>query len=149
MLTGCAVACTRPPGTYFCVQRQDAAITALKKGLAGLKAHLKREILTQQVCVQRQDAAITALKKSLAVLEAHLLHNTFLVGHRVTLADVVAGCNLYLGFSKVGSCLCSVRLGASDKHLVWTLAAISAWAAARWALACAASGQGGVVGRKT
>ena len=59
--------------------------------------------------MQRQDAAITALRKSLAVLEAHLLHSTFLVGHRVTLADVVAGCNLYLGFSKVGSCLCSAR----------------------------------------
>ncbi len=34
------------------------------------------------------------IKKALAVLNDHLLHHTYLVGERVTLADVVVACTL-------------------------------------------------------
>ena len=43
-----------------------------------------------------------AVKKALGVLDAHLAQRTFLVGHAVTLADIVASANLYHGFTKVG-----------------------------------------------
>ena len=42
-----------------------------------------------------------AVKKALGVLDAHLAQRTFLVGHAVTLADIVAGANLFHGFTKV------------------------------------------------
>ena len=53
--------------------------------------------------VQKEEAAQAAVKKALEVLETHLTHRTFLVGHRVTLADIVAASNVYLGFTKVCS----------------------------------------------
>ncbi|XP_058090122.1 elongation factor 1-gamma-like [Magnolia sinica] len=48
-----------------------------------------------------EEAAITALKRALSALNTHLTLNTFLVGHSVTLADIVTTCNLYMGFSKI------------------------------------------------
>ncbi|KAL5199687.1 hypothetical protein ABZP36_020890 [Zizania latifolia] len=45
-----------------------------------------------------EEFAITSLKRSLGALNAHLALNTFLVGHSVTLADIVMACNLYYGF---------------------------------------------------
>ncbi len=42
-----------------------------------------------------------AVRKALAVLDSHLAAHTFLVGHAVTLADIVAAANLYHGFTKV------------------------------------------------
>ena len=54
------------------------------------------------MCVrQREDAAQGALGKALGVLEAHLKHRTFLVGHKVTLADIIAASNVMMGFTKV------------------------------------------------
>ena len=41
------------------------------------------------------------MKKALTVLEKHLQQNTFMVGHRVTLADIIGVCNLYYGFTSV------------------------------------------------
>ncbi len=41
------------------------------------------------------------MKKALSTLEAYLQSHTFLVGDAVSLADIVAFCNLYLGFTKV------------------------------------------------
>ncbi|OVA08070.1 Translation elongation factor EF1B [Macleaya cordata] len=46
-----------------------------------------------------EEAAITALKRALNALNAHLASNTYLVGHSVTLADIITTCNLLLGFS--------------------------------------------------
>jgi elongation factor 1-gamma len=46
-----------------------------------------------------EEAAIAALKRALGALNTYLASNTFLVGHSVTLADIVVTCNLYLGFS--------------------------------------------------
>ncbi len=51
--------------------------------------------------MQKEEAAKEALKKALGVLEGHLASRTFLVGHNVTLADIVACANLYNGYTKV------------------------------------------------
>ncbi|XP_047324661.1 elongation factor 1-gamma 2-like [Impatiens glandulifera] len=48
-----------------------------------------------------EEAAIASLKRALVALSTHLASNTFLVGHAVTLADIILTCNLYMGFSNV------------------------------------------------
>ncbi|KAK7302378.1 hypothetical protein RJT34_13266 [Clitoria ternatea] len=48
-----------------------------------------------------EEAANAALKRSFGALNTHLASNTYLVGHSVTLADIILTCNLYLGFSQV------------------------------------------------
>lgn len=48
-----------------------------------------------------EEAAVSALKRALGALNSHLALNTYLVGHSLTLADIVMTCNLYLGFSQV------------------------------------------------
>ncbi|GLJ16735.1 hypothetical protein SUGI_0287910 [Cryptomeria japonica] len=47
-----------------------------------------------------EEAAIAGLKRGLSALNTHLSANTFLVGHCITLADIVMTCNLHLGFSR-------------------------------------------------
>ncbi|KAF1882501.1 hypothetical protein Lal_00039149 [Lupinus albus] len=48
-----------------------------------------------------EEAANAALKRALGALNTHLASNTYLVGHTVTLADIITTLNLYLGFTKV------------------------------------------------
>ncbi|XP_024032749.1 elongation factor 1-gamma, partial [Morus notabilis] len=48
-----------------------------------------------------EEAVISALKRGLAALNSHLASNTYLVGHSVTLADIVLTCNLYFGFARL------------------------------------------------
>ncbi|KAF6147834.1 hypothetical protein GIB67_014414 [Kingdonia uniflora] len=48
-----------------------------------------------------EESAIAALKRALEALNTHLASNTYLVGHSVTLADIVLTCNLTLGYSRV------------------------------------------------
>ncbi|KAG2317056.1 hypothetical protein Bca4012_067951 [Brassica carinata] len=48
-----------------------------------------------------EEAAIAGLKRGLDALNTHLASNTYLVGHSVTLADIVTVCNLNLGFATV------------------------------------------------
>ncbi|KAG7976763.1 hypothetical protein I3843_06G166600 [Carya illinoinensis] len=48
-----------------------------------------------------EEAAISALKRALGALNTHLASNTYLVGHSVTLADIVMTCNLYSGFTRL------------------------------------------------
>ncbi|RVW70779.1 Elongation factor 1-gamma [Vitis vinifera] len=48
-----------------------------------------------------EEAAISALKRALGALNTHLASNTYLVGHSVTLADIIMTCNLVMGFSRV------------------------------------------------
>lgn len=50
---------------------------------------------------EKEAAAKEALKKSLAILDAHLATRTYLVGDAVTLADIVACANVFLGFTKL------------------------------------------------
>ncbi|XP_027357789.1 elongation factor 1-gamma-like isoform X2 [Abrus precatorius] len=48
-----------------------------------------------------EEAANSALKRSFGALNTHLASNTYLVGHSVTLADIIMTCNLHLGFTKL------------------------------------------------
>ncbi|XP_010907209.1 elongation factor 1-gamma 2 isoform X2 [Elaeis guineensis] len=48
-----------------------------------------------------EEFAISALKRSLGALNTHLSTNTYLVGHSVTLADIIMTCNLYIGFIQI------------------------------------------------
>jgi elongation factor 1-gamma len=51
--------------------------------------------------MKAEEAAIAALKRALDALNTHLASNTYLVGHSVTLADIITTCNLFLGFSAI------------------------------------------------
>ena len=42
--------------------------------------------------MKAEEAAISALKKALTALNTHLSSNTYLVGHSVTLANIVMTC---------------------------------------------------------
>ncbi|KAL2513359.1 putative elongation factor 1-gamma 1 [Abeliophyllum distichum] len=48
-----------------------------------------------------EEAAISSLKRSLGALNTHLASNTYLVGHGVTLADIIMTCNLSNGFKHI------------------------------------------------
>lgn len=48
-----------------------------------------------------EEAVIAALKRALGALNVHLSSNTYLVGHSVTLADIITTCNLFMGFTKL------------------------------------------------
>ncbi|KAL3641848.1 hypothetical protein CASFOL_012663 [Castilleja foliolosa] len=48
-----------------------------------------------------EEVAIAGLKRALDALNAHLTTNTYLVGHDVTLADIVMTCNLSIGFKMI------------------------------------------------
>ena len=61
--------------------------------------HCPYLMYTMHICVQAEEQAITSLKRALDALNAHLASNTFLVGHSVTLADIITTCNLYMGFT--------------------------------------------------
>nr|XP_016439276.1 PREDICTED: elongation factor 1-gamma 2-like isoform X2 [Nicotiana tabacum] len=45
-----------------------------------------------------EEAAVAALKRALGALNIHLASNTYLVGHSITLADIIMACNLSHGF---------------------------------------------------
>ncbi|CAA0809854.1 Probable elongation factor 1-gamma 1 [Striga hermonthica] len=47
---------------------------------------------------QAEEVAIANLKRALGALNTHLASNTYLVGHSVTLADIIMVCNLAFGF---------------------------------------------------
>ena len=51
--------------------------------------------------MKAEEAAIAALKRALDALNTHLASNTYLVGHSVTLADIIMTCNLYTGFGRI------------------------------------------------
>jgi elongation factor 1-gamma len=50
---------------------------------------------------KKEAGAIAALKTALSVLDKHLSANTYLVGHHVTLADVITWSNLVIPFKQV------------------------------------------------
>ena len=66
---------------------------------------------------QKEEGAIAAVKKGLALLDRHLAKNTYLVGHTVTLADIVGVCNLYHGYTKVLTIACSVHAACNSTTL--------------------------------
>ncbi|XP_068647950.1 elongation factor 1-gamma-like isoform X2 [Aristolochia californica] len=48
-----------------------------------------------------EEEAVTALKRAMTALNTHLAANTYLVGHSVTLADIVMTCNFNFGFRMI------------------------------------------------
>uniref|UniRef100_A0A1D1YM93 Elongation factor 1-gamma 2 n=1 Tax=Anthurium amnicola TaxID=1678845 RepID=A0A1D1YM93_9ARAE len=48
-----------------------------------------------------EEVAVAALKRALGALNTHLSTNTHLVGHAMTLADIIMTCNLYHGFRNI------------------------------------------------
>ncbi|XP_028762880.1 elongation factor 1-gamma-like [Neltuma alba] len=67
-----------------------------------------------------EEAAISALKRALGALNTHLASNTYLVGHSVTLADIIMTCNLFFGFN----CLMTKSFTSEFPHVeryFWTL----------------------------
>ncbi|KAJ6846014.1 elongation factor 1-gamma 2-like [Iris pallida] len=50
---------------------------------------------------QAEEFAVASLKRALVALNTHLATNTYLVGHAVTLADIIMTCNLYMGFVQI------------------------------------------------
>lgn len=51
--------------------------------------------------MKAEEFAISSLKRGLSALNTHLASNTYLVGHSVTLADIIMTCNLFAGFARV------------------------------------------------
>ena len=51
--------------------------------------------------MQKEDAAQKAVGSIMDVLNAYLLHESFLAGHKVTLADIIAVCILQPAYAKV------------------------------------------------
>ncbi|KAK9740658.1 hypothetical protein RND81_03G051600 [Saponaria officinalis] len=67
-----------------------------------------------------EEHAISSLKRALDALNKHLASNTFLVGHSVTLADIVMTLNLYVGFILVMTKSFTSELPHVERYF-WTL----------------------------
>ena len=67
--------------------------------------------------LQATDKAMEDVKKALTVLNTALLTRTFLVGERVTLADIAVGCNLLMLYKQVSPN--KSKGGMFQKKLVW------------------------------
>lgn len=70
--------------------------------------------------MKAEEAAISALKRALGALNTHLASNTYLVGHSVTLADIILTCNLYMGFSHLFTKSFSSEFPHVERYF-WTL----------------------------
>ncbi|KAG5248437.1 elongation factor [Salix suchowensis] len=79
-------------------QWMDFAATEID---AGISKWLYPRLGYQLYLPPAEEATISALKRALGALNLHLTSNTYLVGHSVTLADIIMTCNLYPGFSHV------------------------------------------------
>lgn len=58
-------------------------------------------MLTFCLWMKAEEFAISSLKRAFGALNTHLASNTYLVGHSVTLADIIMACNLSYGFKTV------------------------------------------------
>ncbi|XP_052205632.1 elongation factor 1-gamma-like [Diospyros lotus] len=67
-----------------------------------------------------EEAAISALKRALGALNTHLALNTYLVGHAVTLADIILTCNLFLGFTHLMTKSFTAEFPHVERYF-WTL----------------------------
>lgn len=70
--------------------------------------------------IKAEEAAIAALKRALGALNTHLAANTYLVGHSLTLADIIMTCNLHLGIR----CLMTKSFTSEFPHVeryFWTM----------------------------
>ncbi|KAJ6427775.1 hypothetical protein OIU84_023219 [Salix udensis] len=79
-------------------QWMDFAATEIDAGIA---RWLYPRLGYQLYLPPAEEAAISALKRALGALNLHLASNTYLVGHSVTLADIILTCNLHIGFAHI------------------------------------------------
>jgi len=70
--------------------------------------------------LQVEEAVISALERALGALNFHLASNTYLVGHSVTLADIIMTCNLYLGFSRLMTKAFTAKFPHVERYF-WTM----------------------------
>ncbi|KAG6435251.1 hypothetical protein SASPL_100121 [Salvia splendens] len=75
----------------FSTNEIDAHISAWFYPRFGIRAHLP----------PAEEAAIASLKRGLEALNSHLASNTYLVGHSVTLADIITVCILVQGIKAI------------------------------------------------
>ncbi|XP_072956861.1 elongation factor 1-gamma 2-like [Typha angustifolia] len=68
-----------------------------------------------------EEFGISVLKRALNALNTHLAGNTYLVGHCVTLADIIMTCNLYYGFSRIMTKSFTSEFPHVERYF-WTLA---------------------------
>lgn len=71
-------------------------------------------------CAQVEESVVAALKRSLEALNIHLASHTYLVGHGVTLADIVMTCNLSYGFKSIMTKSFTSEFPHVERY-VWTL----------------------------
>ncbi|GFQ00582.1 elongation factor 1-gamma 2 [Phtheirospermum japonicum] len=69
---------------------------------------------------QAEEVAIANLKRALGALNTHLASNTYLVGHGVTLADIVMVCNLAYGFKTILTKSFTSEFPHVERY-IWTL----------------------------
>ncbi|EYU28215.1 hypothetical protein ABFS82_14G321000 [Erythranthe guttata] len=67
-----------------------------------------------------EEAGITALKRALEALNIHLASKTYLVGHEITLADIVMACNLSIGFKAIMTKSFTCQFPHVERYF-WTL----------------------------
>ncbi|KAL0314093.1 UNVERIFIED_CONTAM: Elongation factor 1-gamma 2 [Sesamum angustifolium] len=67
-----------------------------------------------------EEAAIASLKRALGALNTHLASNTYLVGHGVTIADIVMVCNLAFGFKTILTKSFTSEFPHVERY-IWTL----------------------------
>lgn len=67
-----------------------------------------------------EESVILVLKRSLGALNTHLATNTYLVGHSVTLADIIMTCNLYYGFARIMTKSFTSEFPHVERYL-WTM----------------------------
>ncbi|KAK4483898.1 hypothetical protein RD792_011126 [Penstemon davidsonii] len=79
-------------------QWMDFSATEIDAGIAGW---LYPRLGYRLYLPPAEEASIASLKRALEALNTHLASNTYLVGHGVTLADIVMICNLVHGFQYV------------------------------------------------
>lgn len=70
--------------------------------------------------VQSEEHAIASLKRASGALNSHLATKTYLVGHAVTLADIIMCCNLGYGFSRIMTKNFTSEFPHVERYL-WTL----------------------------
>lgn len=70
--------------------------------------------------MKAEEAVISDLKRALGALNTHLASNTFLVGHSVTLADIIMACNLCIGFKAIMTKSFTSEFSHVERYF-WTL----------------------------
>nr|AIZ68134.1 translation elongation factor 1-gamma [Albuca bracteata] len=98
-------------------QWMDFAVTEIDSSIS---AWLYPRLGYRPFIQQAEEIAIANLKRALEALNTHLATNTYLVGHAVTLADIIVTCNLHSGFTGVITKSFSSQYPHVERYF-WTL----------------------------